>query len=101
MRGNLLKFKAHIKRQLNYNTVIKDLFFLKQGSMPYWALFEGKTPFNKLWLSFDNRAKLDLRLKKISYLHYFAVHLEVVESWRDLFHLQIKDIGKMKWKLFP
>ena len=28
----------------------------------YWALFEGKSPFNKFCLSFDNRAKLDLRL---------------------------------------
>ena len=40
-----------------YNSVITKLFFLKQGSMLYWALFEGKTPFNKLWPSYDKRAK--------------------------------------------
>ena len=46
---------------MNYNSAITNLFFLKQGSMLNWALFEGKTPFNKLWLSFDKRAKIDLR----------------------------------------
>ena len=30
--------------------------------MLYWALFEGRTPFNTLWLSFDKWAELDLRL---------------------------------------
>ena len=29
------------------------------------ALFEGKTPLNKLWLSFDKRVELDLRLTKV------------------------------------
>ena len=32
--------------------------------MNYLTLFEGKTPFNKLWLLLDLRAKLDLRLTK-------------------------------------
>ena len=30
--------------------------------MNYLTLFEGKTLFNKLWLLFHKRAKLDLRL---------------------------------------
>ena len=29
-----------------------------------WALFDCKTLFNKLWLPFEKRAKLDLRLTK-------------------------------------
>ena len=52
----------------NFLKKIKNLFFLKQGSMLYWALFEGKIPFNKLWLSFDNRAELNLRLKNVDYV---------------------------------
>ena len=32
------------------------------NNMHYWALFKGKTPFNKLLLSFDKRAELYLRL---------------------------------------
>ena len=48
-----------------FNIVITNLFFLMQGRMLYWAIFEGKTHFDKLWLSFDKRGKLDLRLTKI------------------------------------
>ena len=33
-------------------------------SMLYWALFDAKAPYNKLWLSLDKRAILDLRLTK-------------------------------------
>ena len=51
------------KRQ-HYNSGITILFFLKEGSVLHRALFEGKTYFNKLWLSFDKRANLDLRLTK-------------------------------------
>ena len=55
--------KTHLVYQ-GFGVVKLNLFFLKQGSMLYWALFKGKTPFHKLWLLFDKRAKLDLRLTK-------------------------------------
>ena len=37
---------------------------LPEGKYAILALFKGKIPFNKLWLPFDKRAELDLRLTK-------------------------------------
>ena len=45
--------------------------------MLYWALFEGKTPFYKLWLSFDTKAELDLRLTK-----YFFIAVPTILTWQ-------------------
>ena len=38
--------------------------------MSYLQLFEGKTPFSKVWLLLDLRGELDLRLTKILVLVY-------------------------------
>ena len=67
----LCSIQSHIPGHKCYQEVkykfysgITKLFFLNQGTMLYQALFEGTTPFNKLWLSFVKRAELDLRLTK-------------------------------------
>ena len=41
------------------------LDFSKLGRSLNWTYFEGKTLFKRLWLSFDKRAEVDLRLSII------------------------------------
>ena len=48
------------KLQFSHNKFV----LLEEGKNPRMGIFEGKTPVNKLWLSFEKRADLDLRLTK-------------------------------------
>ena len=44
--------------------MITNLLFFKEGDMLNWTIFEGKTQFQKMWLSLGKRAQLDLRSTK-------------------------------------
>ena len=53
-------------RPCRFKTIILGLLWdeYQLWNRETFLLFEGKTLFNKLWLSFDKMTKLDLRLKK-------------------------------------
>ena len=60
-RGSSLVFFAALYSFVNSRLLRPDLK-LFSGKMQYRTLFEGKTPFNKLWPLLDLRAELELRL---------------------------------------
>ena len=56
------------------------MFLLEAGKYAILIIIKGKTPFNILWLAFDERAELDLRLTKNFITHPFVWEITQLTS---------------------